>query len=506
MRAATATGTRAVLLLAALVGAQPRAGAAALEVEIPRRCWYGGRRLTVKVRGVTAGARLLWRASVHGAVAAKGRERARVDGVAIVSFKLPEVKRRATMALAVQEAKESGRRSDTEIEILPPYEWSRLSVALRGRSVGVAERSPNLLPALEKAGAKPFNVSRRLGLQAFPGGVLIVDGPWLSEMERELADLLGARLRSGSSLLVVAPMGSSALLEGVVSSETPALPVRVATWDPECALSSAAGLLAGHPGAERKLSGRGNFRPLVGTVAGADGATAPECLAAEYWPARGGHILALACELDLASGDDPAGPPVLEQCLRHLTSAPPSKWRRTVCTVGAESPEGKLLKGLGVRGKMSSLGVPPRGDVTALVAAPGGGTEGDETPSLDGPIVEWIRSGGTAIVLYRGAPDASSGKVERCQATRGISAGSAAILHGERSGEVPDWCPPFEDEKAERVALMPGLLEKIVLGRGKCFMTRTGPVGEGRPSEWDQFLSVVLTNLGVRLVLGEEGR
>ncbi len=473
-----------------------RAGGVELSVDRPR-CW-GGEKMSVHV--ASSGAEpLLWETSVAGAPIERGEILVPEDGRTVLLVRVPQVERRVLMTVRVQPADfgelsraapRSPSKSQTAscaVRVFPAYDGSRLKRLFASASVGVAEAREEISSCLARFDRRYEKTGGRLALELFEGDVLVASGVWWASEAGTLESLLNGHLRRGVRIVIVEGGGPGPYFATVPWRRIPTEPDLLVV-DPQHGLGDRL-LLEGWPGAIpfALASGPVNYRRVV------VGMSSDRPIAVEVFPPEGGAILRVSLPLLSRFDRDPAAPILFERCVEWALGIETPEWKQVAFRLGEAEGLRERLDALGVRelGVTGKDALPQDHDGLLLITV-------DE---LGEEVREWISSGGRAVVLIPGSREAPAAEVADDPVTRGISLALARRLYSRPSDEDA-W--DAIDLEGERRALVAGLLDEIRLGNGKAWVLRVGPPDEEMTQPWREFLAQVFTNLGVRLVEGEE--
>ncbi|MCY3018896.1 MAG: hypothetical protein NTW87_07705 [Planctomycetota bacterium] len=465
-------------------------------------------RLDLDVRGQPA--ELRWVTSAYGARVADGRAKKNGAQPWALALKTPPV--RVPTDLEIEVADVQGERvvshGTATLRIYPPYDWGRLRIANQnGKPVGVAETGKALATAFTRAGAGHTDVSGRLALETFSGDVLVLDGRWLAERAAELSDTLKARLRAGARILVLrSPTALSSLSVPVLM----AAQSDVAVDDPQHPAAAQHALFARWPrvgeldwSAPSVVSCAGNFKTILSSPGAHDVVdntrdgrhfVAQFTALAQAWPAEGGSVLLVACPVSEQLETNPAAPLVLELCLSSLLADAPA-WRPACLEAQLPDEHRALLTHLGVRATLLQEQKPPEARDAMVFLA------GAAPPPRW--LMEWVRAGGRATVLFAGAGGEHPEVAAKDKAVCGVHASLLEQLAAPATDDTA-WRAPHWSEN--RKSIISGLCDRIEAGNGFLCLLRVGPPDKPPSAAWRRFLSIVLTNLCVRLQpAGEKG-
>jgi len=447
------------------------------------RC-YGGEPVKVRVLASKTCKSVRWVARVAGAKLDEGKA-VPEDGLATFAVRMPEVKRRTVVRILVQETSPPSLTGGCGIRVYPAYDPARLRRLFASASIGVAEARDEISSRLSPFDCRYADTRGRLALQTFEGEVLVASGKWWREEARHLSELLRAQLRRGVRIIVLEGEGGGMDFAGAPHATRTSGHVIADPWHHVTGNPSPDFGLPGAPTLAPDLTG--NLRRLV------IDARTDRAFVIEELPSEGGALLRTSLRI-LSRFEDPAAPVLLERCVAWAVEAPAPEWR----PVGLALSNGALserVRALGVRGEKEL----PRADGGIALVGPDGMTR---------EVTDWVRSGGTAVVLVPGEPG-EAWLTNRCyKVLRGVTRGLVGRLcaradEKDKADEDDPW--GRVDLGAERSVLALGLLDKADVGRGKVHLLRAGPPSgeDGMPRAWREFLVQVFTNLGVRC--GEAG-
>jgi hypothetical protein len=446
------------------------------------RC-YGGESVTVRVHTIKGCTGVRWSMRVAGAKTGQG-EAVPAENVATFTVRMPVVERRTVVTILVSTT--SQPRQPTiigacSVVVSPPYDPTSIRRLFASASVGVAEARDEVSSRLSPFDCRYAATGGRLALQLFEGDVIVASGEWWRGEGRFLAGALRAQLRRGVRIVVLECEGGGMSFADAPRGEGTGTPAIADPWH----------RVTGNPALDFRLPGwprlvpdlRGNLRRLL-----VDPYT-DRTFAVEELPPEGGALLRVSLRV-LSSFDDPAAPALLERCVAWAVEAEPTEWKPVGLRVDDEALAERVRK-LGIRGREE---LPSADGGVALVDADG----------ITREVMNWVRAGGTAVVLVPGEPGKAWLTNRRGKILRGVRRGFVRRLQGKPDeADVADDDDPWGrvDLGAERRVLALGLLDEADLGRGKVYVLRVGPPsGDGElPRAWGEFLAQVFTNLGVRL-------
>ena len=472
-----------------------------LELQTDRARYYGGTTILVEVLHAQPDLAYRWQTSVRGAVVERDTARAGDDEVLSIALKTPEVERIATLKLQVEALSDEAvvARKEEAFLLFPPYQ------PRRGRKTGVigaAASDQALCEFLDKADIGYYRISSRMSLHLFEGNILLSTGEWIEGEGKILIPLIEAKVRQGLRLAVVEPRRDWRFFPFAGRVEKMPLHPSCLILHPDHPALQGLWYLSDCRGLElvpSEHAGPGitcNLRIL------AEEAHTRLPLVVEVFPPGDGLLLFVALPIVSNLERDPAAPLLLEQCVRYLDRPAVPSWREVL--VSGEHSEA-------VADRLHRLGVqvphPLPADLRSWLLVESyeslaADQRGSRQVELPRHLQDWVQDGNEALILVGGAPKEKSELRAKDPVTKGISPGLLEqLLSGqpETAGELPDF--GLEDKYH---VLISGLVARIDLGRGEVYVLRDGyeKAHAGRDEispAWAEFLSIVLTNLGVRI-------
>ncbi len=480
---------------------------AKLELDVGRPRCYGGTTVTTDILAARPELTYRWQTSVRGAVIERDNFRADKEGTVTLEFRTPAVERIAPLELRVEALRreELVARGEATFLVFPPYQPAGLKKAVGGTTVGIAATGARLLAMLEEAGVRCRKISSRMSLELFEGDVLIAAGEWLDGEGKTLVPLIRERLRRGLHLIVLEPQEDWSFFPFERQFEE--MPAEL----------SGRTLLSDHPLIARlwylsDCRGMNLFRPVRMGAGGpcnlrvlSEETSTRLPLLAEVLPPGDGVVLFVGFPVASNIETDPAAPLLLGRCLRYLARPAVPRWRHVFTSSEDKGAAAQRLRRLGVQASDHKL---PSADLRGQLLVEAYerlAAEQEENQSVELPeyLRSWIRDGNDALILVGAAPQEKPVMVGSDMLTKGIPPAllrSLAAKEGQAATQLPD----FGLKDKTRV-LVSGLLARIDMGGGRLYVLRDGFEEDERaerdeiPAAWLELLSVVFTNLGVRI-------
>jgi len=498
----------AIVALILTASGVTRAGPEGLELDAGRLRCYGAATISVRILAARPELMYRWQTSVRGAVVERDTLRPDKEGAAVLEFTTPDVERVAPLRLQVEalRGEDVVGRGQATFLVFPSYQPDRLKKALGATGLGVAASRGPLFSLLEEAGVDYRRIVSRTSLELFEGDILIATGEWLDGEGSIFIPLIRRKVHLGLHLIVLEPQKDWRFFP--FERQIDKMPVTL----------SGLTLLPDHPLLHELSSpdywrGTKLIRPVYMGAGGPcnlrvlseeTGSRLP--LLAEVFPPGKGVVLFVAFPVASSIETDPSARLLLERCLRYLARPAVPPWRHIfTLSQDAGGAAAQRLGRLGVQvSEHESLSAQARDQL--LVEAYErleAGREENQAPQLPHYIKSWVQDGNDALILVGGAPSDEPIMAGTDMLTKGIPPALLRCLsadEGQAAGQLPD----FGLEGKSRV-LISGLLARIDLGRGRLYVLRDGfredgqEAGAGIPHAWSEFLSIVLTNLAVRI-------
>lgn len=460
---------------------------------------YVGNEIRIRLTVPGQPQELRWAAELYGAKVAGGiLKKDPVEGWMLI-FIAPKLKRAAEISVLVAEmdGKRLVSQGTMNVRVYPPFDWSRLR---GGQEIGVAAKGGVVVAAFKNGGVDLLDVSGRLALQAFSGNTLILDGSWLADEGQELADELRAHLKRNARILVLNPIGVPVFFENPMPMAAGPFNDIVADDTGEKNGAFLKGWFAeGHrkTAVDAKISIGGNFKTYysgkksirVNDNDSAKSIDLQPAIIGQVWPRDGGTVVLSACPVAEQLESNPAAPEILAYGL-HLLNEKQS-WRPVV-SMNLNDEFSRLLKGLGVHVSAHD-GKQPLPNLDSIIFI-----SGNNRPSAS--LLEWVEAGGTVVVTLSGI---GAERIELVRPEKVINGVHDSLLRqlAENFEKGQAW--QASDWSEKRTSIIGGLLDVVELGKGSLFLLRTGPFEKPPTAAWTRYLSIVLTNLRIRLLAAE---
>ena len=459
-----------------------------LEIHRDDLNFSGGAEAAIPLRVPEGSTALIWQTNLRGAVLQKGT----LDlpaGARQAEFRVtcPQVRLAAEMTVWV-EVLPGRAEAQVRLKVFPPFDGGASRDVAGKLRIGLAETEPRLARFFDLTQAEHVPASTRLALQSFSGGALIVDGGWLADPGRELETELRAFLKQGGKILCLRPPVGGGVLEsaeaGMAMASDPAM-----VADPRHRLAASANLLNGWRGwpVAKRQEPASTVSLLNQRVILVQGGHA---VLEERWPVEGGRVLLLDLPVAERLADEPAAARLLEACLEDLALAQGPAWTGAASHLPREHAFSKILRRLGVQTSAPKGEVPSRPGV--LFVAPD-----DSGSEVLRKVEAWLDAGGHVVTPLVGACRGPTEGLVEDELARGVPLSWCTRL----ASDLPDGATPLSSplfgKKGQ--AVLPGVAERYPCGKGFVYLLRLGREEQLRGGLWLRWLSVLMTNLGVRL-------